>query len=314
MSAPSGILVLDKPQGITSRDAVDLACRNLRSREIGHCGTLDPLATGVLVLVLGKARRLQDLLSRSRKVYRARVKLGADSATDDAEGPVTPREDAAPAPSAEVLHRAVAAFRGEIEQRPPKFSAVKVDGQRLYDLARQGKEVEAPVRTVTVYEIEVESYEWPHVELCIACAGGTYVRSIARDLGESLGTGGYLESLCRVESGGFSLDQAVAPETCSRDAVLPLEQALASFPRLDIAATQARRLANGADVRVDLPLMSPAEERGLFGWVHGRAVSLLKKVGPNKVRSQRMLVTVEELIELADAELAAEEDSALAGG
>lgn len=305
MGLPHGIVVVDKPAGITSRDAVDHACKRLRTREIGHCGTLDPLATGVLVLVVGRARRLQELLARSRKVYEARVRLGATSNTDDGEGPIT---ETMPAPTAipteEQLRAALSTFVGEIEQRPPRFSAVKIDGERLYDLARRGEVVEPPMRKVTVYSIELLSYAYPDVSLRVASAGGTYVRSIARDLGAKLGTGGYLAQLSRTESGGFKLSEAAALPTLGPEHVLPLENALRHFPRVDIAAAQALRLGNGAVVHADLPATSLAADETIFGWVNGEAVALLKKQGPNRVRSQRLLVSIEELRRLAEAEFA----------
>jgi len=305
MGLPHGIVVLDKPAGITSRDAVDHACNALRTREIGHCGTLDPLATGVLVLVVGRARRLQELLARSRKVYEARIRLGATSATDDAEGPIVPTSPA-PAAAAEADVRAcVGRFVGEIEQRPPRFSAVKIDGERLYDLARRGEGIDAPPRKVRVYEIELLRYEWPDVDLRVACAGGTYVRSIARDLGSALATGGYLAQLARTESGGFRLSEATRLDDLGPHHLLPLENALRHFPRVDIAAAQAVRLGNGAVVHADVPALSLAADETLFGWVNGHAVALLKKQGPRRVRSQRLLVSVGELQQLAEAELAA---------
>ena len=311
MAVPHGIVVLNKPAGITSRDAVDVACKALKTREIGHCGTLDPLATGVLVLVVGRARRLQELLARSRKVYVGRVRLGATSQTDDAEGPITPSTPEPTPPAEDSLRAALSKFAGEIEQRPPRYSAVKVEGQRLYDLARRGEGVDAPMRKVRIYEIELVRYAWPDVELRVACAGGTYVRSIARDLGAALGTGGYLAELCRTESGGFQLSEATAPDLLTPAHVLPLENALRHFPRVDIAASQAIRLANGATVHAELPAASLAADETIFGWVHGHAVSLLKKQGPGRVRSQRLLVTVHELQRLADEELAAGDASPL---
>jgi tRNA pseudouridine55 synthase len=307
MVSPSGILVLHKPAGITSRDAVDFACKRLRTREIGHCGTLDPLATGVLVLVVGRARRLQDLLSRSRKEYAAEIRLGAVSETDDAEGPLHETPDPGPPPAEEAVRGALRSFVGEIEQRPPRFSAVKVEGKRLYELARKGQDVEPPLRTVRVFSIELLHYEYPVVKVVICCAGGTYVRSIARDLGAALGTGGYLAGLCRTGSGAFTLEHAADPETLDRDDVLPLEEALRQFPRVDIAAAQARRLANGADVVADTGQFSLDQEETIFGWLNQRAVAILKKTAPGKVRSARLLVTPEELYELADQELRAED-------
>ncbi len=312
MALPHGIVVLDKPAGITSRDAVDHACRVLRTREIGHCGTLDPLATGVLVLVIGRARRLQELLSRSRKVYEARIRLGATSVTDDAEGPLTETTPLPPPPEEATVRDAMAGFVGEIDQRPPRYSAVKIDGERLYDLARRGEGIDPPARRVTVYTIELLRYAWPDVELRVACAGGTYVRSIARDLGALLCTGGYLAALSRVESGGFKLSEAATIETLGPEHVLPLENALRHFPRIDVAAAQAVRLGNGAVVRAELPTLSLASDETLFGWVNGNAVALLKKAGPNRVRSQRLLVSMEELQRLAEAEFAAGDSAAAA--
>ncbi len=305
MGVPHGIVVLDKPAGITSRDAVDHACKRLKTREIGHCGTLDPLATGVLVLVVGRARRLQELLAKSRKVYRARIRLGATSVTDDAEGPITMREPAPTPPTEEQVRTAAARFVGEIEQRPPRYSAVKVDGERLYDLARRGEGIDAPMRKVRVYSLEVTNYQWPDVELVVESAGGTYVRSIARDLGEVLGTGGYLAQLARTASGGFQQAEATQLEALDVQHVLPLENALRHFPRIDIAASQALRLGNGAVVRAELPPLALAGDETLFGWVNGHAVALLKKAGPQRVRSQRLLITAPELQKLADEELAA---------
>jgi tRNA pseudouridine55 synthase len=240
-------------------------------------------------------------------VYRAVIRLGAFSETDDAEGPLHPFEPPPTPPSSEALERCVRTFVGEIEQRPPNYSAVKIGGQRLYDLARRGEAVEAPLRTVHVHEIDLEDYSFPEVTLRVSCAGGTYVRSIARDLGEILETGGYLAELSRIESGGFSLREGADLENLQRSDVLPLEQALQQMPRVDIAAMQAKRLANGAVIRADLPPLSLDPDEPLFGWVHGRAVALLKREGPGQVRAGRLLITVDDLKDLAEQELAAQD-------
>lgn len=313
MGVPHGIVVLDKPVGITSRDAVDHACMRLKTREIGHCGTLDPLATGVLVLVIGRARRLQELLAKSRKVYIARIRLGATSVTDDAEGPISVREPTPAPPAEELVRTAAARFIGEIEQRPPRYSAVKVDGERLYDLARRGVGIDAPIRKVRVYDLQVTAYHWPDVEMTVTSAGGTYVRSIARDLGEMLGTGGHLAQLARTESGGFKQSEATTLEALGPEHVLPLENALRHFPRIDIAAAQAVRLGNGAVVRAEVPVQSLISEEPLFGWVNGKAVALLANAGPQRVRSQRLLITLPELEQLAEQEFAAGQQSSGSG-
>src|SRR6185295_19014838 len=225
----------------------------------------------------------------------ARIRLGANSATDDAEGPLVETVPLPPTPTDADVRGGIARFVGEIEQRPPRFSAVKIDGERLYDLARRGEIVDAPPRKVRVYSIDVLGYEWPDVSMRVTCAGGTYVRSIARDLGAHLGTGGYLAQLSRTESGGFQLAEATELEALGPEHVLPLENALRHFPRVDIAASQAVRLCNGAVVRAELPAISLASEETIFGWMNGQAVALLKKQGPNRVRSQRLLVTVNDV-------------------
>ncbi len=307
MASIDGILIVNKPARITSREAVDAACKRLRTKEIGHCGTLDPLATGVLVLVVGRARRLQDLLSRSRKVYLATLRLGGRSETDDAEGPITWVDPEPMAPSEETVRRIAAQFVGEIEQRPPSYSAIKLQGKRLYELARAGTKVDAPARKARVFELEVLEYDFPRVRTRIACAGGTYVRSIARDLGENLGIGGFLESLCRIESSGFDLSRALAPEVVDGSHLLPIEEALPLYPRIDIAAAQVRRLANGAAVHCELPPLRLDQDEQLFGWVNGRAVAWLKRSGVRQVRSNRLLVTPEELQALAEEELSTQD-------
>src|SRR5437868_788961 len=187
-----GILVLDKPAGISSARAVARVKRLLpRGTKIGHAGTLDPFATGVLLLLIGKATKWCERLMDSPKQYEAMVKFGATTATDDPESPPQPREISS-IPTADQVDSALRFCVGSISQRPPAFSAMKVGGRRAYDLAREGHSVELEARTVQVYGIERLAYEWPLLSLRIDCGRGTYVRSIARDLGETLGVGGRL--------------------------------------------------------------------------------------------------------------------------
>lgn len=215
----SGVINLDKPAGLTSARLVDRVKRLLpRGTKIGHAGTLDPFATGVLLLLVGKATKSCEALMGQRKGYEATVKLGARTATDDLEAPEEPVEGYA-IPTEEEVRAAVATQVGAIEQRPPAFSAMKVGGQRAYKLARQGEAVEIKPRTVQVYSIDVLGYEWPIVRLRVECGRGTYVRAIARDLGEAVGTGGYLTELRRTFVGAFHADDAVTLETLQAEGV-----------------------------------------------------------------------------------------------
>src|SRR5262245_19826772 len=191
--AVDGLLVLDKPGGITSRDAVDRAQRWFpRRTRIGHTGTLDPLATGVLVLCLGVATRLTEYVQRMAKTYRSTFRLGARSDTDDADGTVTPFTEA-PVPSDADVRACLAGFVGEIEQTPPPYSAAKVTGRRAYGLARRGEDVELAPRRVQIYGIDVLAYNYPLLELEVRCGKATYIRSLARDAGERLGCCGLVE-------------------------------------------------------------------------------------------------------------------------
>jgi tRNA pseudouridine55 synthase len=220
-----GIINLDKPAGISSARAVDQVKRLLpRKTKVGHAGTLDPFATGVLVLLVGKATKYCERLMDQPKQYEATVKLGATTATGDPESPEEPFRGLGVSPeSLPPLGRDAQATReqidailprlvGAIRQRPPAFSAMKIAGRRAYDLARGGQAVELEARTVRVYSIELLDYAWPLLTLRIDCGRGTYIRSIARDLGEALGVGGYLTRLRRTRVGDFTIDRAVTPD------------------------------------------------------------------------------------------------------
>jgi tRNA pseudouridine55 synthase len=216
-----GVINLDKPSGISSARAVGRVKHLLpRGTKIGHAGTLDPFATGVLLLLVGKATKSCERLMGERKGYEAVVKLGARSATDDPEGPIELLDVPNP-PDADQMRQAAAGFVGAIQQRPPAFSAMKVGGQRAYKLARQGTAVEMQPRTVTVYSLEVLEYAWPLARLRVECGRGTYIRAIARDLGEALGLGGYLTELRRTFIGGFRVEDSVSLERISADGPAP---------------------------------------------------------------------------------------------
>jgi tRNA pseudouridine55 synthase len=259
-----GLLVLDKPGGITSRKALDRAQRWFpRGTRIGHTGTLDPLATGVLVLCLGPATRLTEYVQRMRKTYRAGLRLGARSDTDDADGTITPVEGAAP-PDPAALAAAVNGLVGTIEQVPPSYSAAKVTGQRAYDLAREGREVSLAARPVTIYGIDLVSYAYPHLALEVRCGKGTYIRSLARDLGQRLGCGALVQTLRRTRVGPFAVEEAVTLDTdaeTARARVRPLALALVELPRVTLRPAELKRLCNGQAVPLaDGSIPSSAEE------------------------------------------------------
>lgn len=206
----NGVLVVDKPLGVTSAHVCRVVRRVTGGAKVGHAGTLDPLASGVLVLCLGKATKGISQIQDGEKWYEARVDLSVFTTTDDAEGERTPPSKMAnPLPtSGEIQRVLIEQFVGDVEQTPPAFSAVKVDGQRAYKRARSGEEVEIKAKTVRIEEARVDRYDWPELHLFIRCGKGTYIRSIARDLGRALGTGGSLLGLRRTRVGSYTTDLA----------------------------------------------------------------------------------------------------------
>ncbi len=250
---PSGLLVVDKPTGLTSRVAVDRAAKWFpRKTKIGHAGTLDPLATGVLVLGIGTATRLIDYVQAMPKSYRTRIVLGATSDTDDADGTMTSTG------SEPVVESAIRAklpnFLGEIDQTPPNYSAAHVDGQRAYTLARKGAEVSLSPRRVRIDRIEFLKFAWPNLELDVFCGKGTYIRSIARDLGAALGVGGYVAELRRLSIGPFTASDAVRLDAAADEARSKLLSPLAALdglPQVRVSADDARRLRTGQPILTD---------------------------------------------------------------
>jgi len=217
-----GIINLNKPRGISSARAVSMIKRVLsRGVKVGHAGTLDPFATGVLLILVGKSTKSCENLMSQPKGYRAVIKLGATTATFDPESAEIPAVDPV-VPDRAAVEAALRQMVGVISQRPPIFSALKIAGQEAYKLARAGKEVKLEPRLVTIYSIELLNYDWPFVTVQVECGRGTYIRAIARDLGEALGTGGYLTELSRTHVGEFDLAQAhtieevrnLGPESC----------------------------------------------------------------------------------------------------
>jgi tRNA pseudouridine55 synthase len=206
--APSGVLLVDKAPDMTSHDVVAIARRALGTKKIGHCGTLDPMATGLLMLVVERATKIQDLLMSEDKEYEGTLTLGKKTSTQDRQGEVTDEQEV-PAFTAAQIDGAFASFTGAFEQIPPMVSAIKKDGVPLYKLARKGQEVERQPRPVTVMKYEVSRIELPEVDFTVNCSKGFYVRTYAHDIGEKLGCGAHLSALRRTRSGRFTLERAV---------------------------------------------------------------------------------------------------------
>ncbi|TKA95485.1 tRNA pseudouridine(55) synthase TruB [Cereibacter changlensis] len=250
--AVSGWLVVDKPAGITSTAVVNKVRWAFDAQKAGHAGTLDPDATGVLAVALGEATKTVPYITDALKCYRFLVRLGVSTRTDDAEGEVIATSDLRPAD--DEIAAALAAFRGEIMQIPPQFSAVKIDGERAYDLARDGETVEIAARELWVESIEmIARPDADHVELEMVCGKGGYVRAIARDLGATLGCHGHVQWLRRTWSGPFDAEDGISLDTIDRLArtdelethLLPLEKGLADLPELPCTPEGAVRLRNG---------------------------------------------------------------------
>lgn len=247
-----GFLNLNKPTGLTSHDCVARVRRLLRFKRVGHGGTLDPAATGVLPIALGKATRLLQFL-RQDKAYRATIQLGISTTTDDLEGEIIASEPTIGL-SLEAVKAALGLFQGKIQQVPPSYSAIQVQGKRLYDLARAGEKVEVPARTVEVFKLEILDWragDFPELDLAIACGSGTYIRAIARDLGAALQTGGTLAALIRTESSGFDLSDSLTFDELEvqlqqgKFQPIPPTAALKHLPAVTLPATAAHRWCQG---------------------------------------------------------------------
>lgn len=248
MSTITGILAIDKPVDLTSHDVVARVRRLSQTRRVGHAGTLDPLATGVLLLGIGRATRLLEYLVGLPKQYETTLRLGQTSATYDAEGEIIAQRPFSHLTLTDI-HRALARFSGAIQQKPPAYSAIKKDGRPLYKLARQGQVVDVPARTVTIYELRVLHWQPPDLSLHVACSSGTYVRSLGHDIGQALGCGAYLTTLRRTAVGAFTDAQTVplADLTAANlgDYVQPPETAVAHLPRLELPPPEVERLLLG---------------------------------------------------------------------
>jgi tRNA pseudouridine55 synthase len=307
-----GVLVIDKPAGPTSHDIVACVRRTLSLKKVGHLGTLDPLATGVLPLVVGRATRLASLLAGASKQYDAVIRLGLITDTYDITGTVVggadaPRPDATSAeidglqPSPETIAHAAAGFVGSYPQRPPPFSAKKIDGVRAYDLARRRQPVEVTPAQVTVEALTVLSIDGPRVRCRVVCSSGFYIRSLAHDLGDALGCGGCLETLRRERHGPFNLQAAVPlAQIVEKSAwvatqFVPMGSLLPSIPAVVVSDQGARRVAHGNPLRVadmvpaaGLPLPNAGRVRVLDE--RGRLLAVADRRGDGTLRPKIVLV------------------------
>lgn len=230
---PSGVLVVDKEPGMTSHDVVAIARRQMGIKKIGHCGTLDPMATGLLMLVVGRATKIQDLLMSEDKEYVGTVTLGATTNTQDAEGAVL-EEREVPDLTEEQIRAAFDKFTGDFEQVPPMVSAIKKDGVPLYKLARKGQEVKRDPRPVYVTSYDITRVALPEIDFVVNCSKGFYVRTYAHDIGAELGCGGHLSSLRRTRSGKFTLDRAVDVETLKNASAQTLIDSMVSLAEISL--------------------------------------------------------------------------------
>jgi tRNA pseudouridine55 synthase len=280
-----GLVIVDKPPDWTSHDVVARVRKLAGTRKVGHAGTLDPMATGVLVLGVERATRLLTFLVGATKSYDATIRLGAATITDDAEGEVTGRRDAS-AVTAAAVERELARFRGPIQQVPSSVSAIKVDGRRSYARIRAGEQVTLPARPVTVHRFdllavrpaEVDGLAVLDADVSVDCSSGTYIRALARDLGEALGVGGHLTALRRTRVGPYGLDVAhTLDDLAARFELLPMAGAArAAFPARELSDDEAKRLGHGRR----LPAVGLGEEPVAAFAPDGRLVAIVTEQGP----------------------------------
>lgn len=250
-----GFLTVNKPPGISSYDVIRLIKRRIgKTHKIGHAGTLDPFAEGVLVVCLGQATRLVRFLAERPKQYRAQITLGATSTTDDPEGEISVSGGVA-APSEEAVRQVMGRFVGTIQQTPPAHSAVRIAGRRAYKLARAGQEFEITPRPVEIFAIELERYDYPRLQISVTCGGGTYIRALARDIGQALGVGGYCSGLVRTAVGPFRIEDARRPEELSlpENLVSPL-RALEPISVVTLSPEQVREIFFGRPIKLESAL------------------------------------------------------------
>ena len=252
----NGIVIVDKPEGWTSQDVVSKLRGVLHTRRIGHGGTLDPMATGVLPVFVGRATRAVEFFEHAEKTYEAVLRLGITTDTEDITGTVLETKEVAISKSdfLSILEN----FRGEIQQIPPMYSALKINGQKLCDLARKGKEVERKPRTITIHQLDCLEFDGVFARLRVKCSKGTYIRTLCKDIGAALGCGGCMESLRRVTAGAYTIEEAVPLQTlvdaeAPEQYLRPVESMFTAYPQVILTLKQETRCRNGNSFSIDLP-------------------------------------------------------------
>jgi tRNA pseudouridine55 synthase len=291
----NGVLLLDKPQGASSNHALQRARRLLQAQKAGHTGTLDPMATGLLPVCFGEATKFSSWLLEADKVYRTRVELGVTTDSGDAEGEVTARCEVPELGEAE-LREVLTRFTGEIEQVPPMVSALKHHGRKLYELAREGKTVARAARRVTVYDARLLSFEGSAFELEVRVSKGTYIRTLAEDIGKALGCGAHISMLRRLQTGPFTAEGMLTPEAleslpdqAAREAVLlPVDVLVANLPRLELDPQASRRLRYGQSARLDTGTLAVNDVARLYcdgAFLGLGVVSAVGEIAPRRLLS-----------------------------
>lgn len=282
-----GFLNIDKPQGMTSTDVVRVVKRNARQKRVGHGGTLDPMATGVLPIALGNATRLLEyLLEEERKAYTATLRLGITTDSDDAEGAVIAEAPIPPLDPA-LIESVLSKFRGAIDQVPPQYAAIRVDGKRMYEYAREGKHIELPARPITIEQLDLLAWDAQQLTIAVDCSKGTYIRAIARDIGALLGCGAHLTALRRTRAGAFELGNSIGlaeldqrPEAFAA-ALLPPQAAIANWTLINLADAVVADVRMGRVVQVD----SQAERVGLLDQAGQLvAIAVLRETGYQPIK------------------------------
>lgn len=291
----NGFLVIDKPEGFTSFDVVAVVRRALNVKKVGHLGTLDPMATGVLVLAIGEGTKLIEYMMGADKIYEAQFEFGKVSNTYDREGEIEEIVPVGELEGAEIsrekVEEALLSFVGEIEQIPPVFSAIKIKGERAYAKARRGEIIEMASRKVEVHSMVVQGFQWPFLMLKIHCSSGTYIRSLAHDLGQKLGCGALLSALRRIKVGEFSIEQAVEVDVfreamvarnanVSKVEIIPLEKVVSDWPSVILNEEEYKTLHHGQMIPVPSAFPKMVSDFPVCGFYEEKLVSLLEVEGP----------------------------------
>ncbi|WP_447927188.1 tRNA pseudouridine(55) synthase TruB [Vreelandella sp. EE27] len=293
----NGVVLLDKPQGVSSNHALQRVRRLFEAQKAGHTGTLDPMATGLLPICLGEATKFSAHLLEADKMYRTRVELGVITDTGDAEGSVVERREV-PALSNDDVEAAIARFRGEIDQVPPMYSALKHQGKKLYELAREGKEVERAARRISVYDARLLAFDGQAFELEVSCSKGTYIRTLAEDIGLALGCGAHISQLRRLKTGPFdgsamwTLEalEALGEQSAREAELMPVDVLVDHLPALSVDEAAHTSLSYGQSARLDVGALPPNELARLYYAESFLGLGVVK--GPQEVAPKRLLSTV----------------------